>query len=514
MKRKILRVLLVEDSELDAELIVRNLQRAGYDPFSERVETRDTLTRALEGGPWDLVLCDNAMPKFSGREAFDLIKKMKPELPLIFVSGLKREPRPGHEYLGQAAGNLEKGESEALIALVGRILSGEKPPAAGSSVESLPRSGTNQGRPRILIVDDQPENLLALEAALSGVDADFVHAGSGQEALARLLDGDYALILLDVRMPGMTGVETAEMFRKRARTRWVPVILMTAALDDPSEVARGYAAGCVDYLGKPFVPEVLRAKVDVFLELWKKTMQLERQASQLRAANEGLEGFTGSAAHDLRAPLRAIEGFSRILSEDYSGKLLDESGLVFLEKIRQAAGRMDALIRDLLAFAHLNRQLPRPGPVDLNDVMEGIFPSLAAEIKLSGGQVTVERPLGTVVAQASVLQQALENLISNALKFAKPAQAPEVRIRSEAKPGGRRRLWVEDRGIGIAKGEEEKLFQPFSRLDSASAYTGTGLGLAIAKRAIERMGGTIGVESELGKGSRFFIELPGGRPGE
>jgi len=340
------------------------------------------------------------------------------------------------------------------------------------------------------------------------VGAKLVRAGSGQEALGKLLGEDFALILLDVRMPGMSGYETAEVFRKREKTRWVPVIFLTAAGEDRTEVARAYAAGCVDFMPKPFLPEVLRAKVEVFLELWKKTVLLERQAAELRAANEGLEAFSGSAAHDLRAPLRAIQGFSQLISEDYSGKVLDEAGVLYLEKICQAASRMDALIRDLLAYAHLNLQQPRLSVVDLTEVADELLSTLSAEIRVSGATVLLERPLGVVLAHPPMLRQSIQNLLQNALKFSPPGKAPEVRVRAEKTRSGRRRLWVEDRGIGIPRGAEAKLFQPFSRLGGADGYAGTGLGLAIVKRAIEKMGGSVGVESESGQGSRFFVELP------
>jgi signal transduction histidine kinase len=139
----------------------------------------------------------------------------------------------------------------------------------------------------------------------------------------------------------------------------------------------------------------------------------------------------------------------------------------------------------------------------VDDILSGV----AVEINRSGGTVLVDRPLGGVLGHGLMLRQALENLITNGLKYTLPGRPPEVRIRSELRSGPRRRVWVEDRGIGIPRGEQERLFQPFSRLEASKSYSGTGLGLAIARRALERIGGTIGIVSDAGLGARFYIEL-------
>jgi signal transduction histidine kinase len=500
---------MIEDSKEDSEMVVRELARAGISTETARVETSQTLAEALEKGPWDLVLCDSSMPHLTCGEALALVRAAQGPTAFAFLSG-----NPGAEPRGVrvagALASLDKRNPAELVALAERVLAGN-PGASRPSGPILGPSGAEPGhplsRPRILLVDDQPENLLTLETVLEDLPADLVRAASGDEALARLLESEYALILLDVRMPGMTGLETAEIFRKRERTRSVPVIFLTAGTDD-TDVARGYAAGGVDYLVKPFVPEVLRAKVSVFLELWRKGELLKRQAAELRTANQSLEAFSGSAAHDLRAPLRTIVGFSLLLSDEYAGKVLDDEGQSLLAKIREAGSRMDTLIRDLLAYSRVGAQEFQPIPVDLTPLIEDVLSGLSSEITRTGALVTVDGPLGVAAGQALLLRQAAENLISNALKFVPPGRSPEVRIRSELRSGKRLRLWVEDKGIGICESGREHLFQPFHRLDTAHPYAGTGLGLAIAKRSLERMGGAVGFESEVEKGSRFYIELP------
>lgn len=505
------RILLIDDSEEDAFFLLRTLERASYSLTHERVQTKSRLQHALGKAPWDLVLCDNSMPVLTGREAWELVRKDYPKLPFLFLSGADRPPASLEKL---SATFLQKGNTAALLAAIEGVLEGEKfSPAAPLPPESRAENPETfsadlmVGAPRILIVDDRGENLDTLEAVLGPLGFPLVRASSGEETLERLLKEEYALILLDVRMPGLSGIETAKLLRKRAKSRSVPIIFMTAGPGEPGDVAQGYDAGCVDYLTKPFVPEVLKAKVSVFLELWRKNAILELQKAELKSANESLDAFTSSASHDLRAPLRSIATFGEILCQDYAGKLLDQAGVEYADHIRQAARRMNALTEDLLVFARLARTEVSLGPVDLAEVVDQLLQGLKDEIHLGKGVVSVDRPLGTVRGHAVLLRQALTNLITNGLKFAAPGQSPEITIRTEHR-GDMVRILVEDRGIGISRSEQEKLFRPFVRLEAAEPYPGTGLGLAIVKKAVERMQGHVGVESRAGRGSTFFIDLP------
>jgi two-component system sensor histidine kinase/response regulator len=365
-------------------------------------------------------------------------------------------------------------------------------------------------RARVLIVDDQVENLVALETILEDLGVDTVRGHSGEEALRLMLSDDFAVVLLDVRMPGMDGFETAGFIRARPRSRHVPIIFVTA-FDDPLErVTKGYTIGAVDYILKPINPDILRSKVKVFVELFLKTKSLEREIAErrrveeeLRASNKELEAFTYSVSHDLRGPLRAITGFSDVLLKDYIDLIKDEEGRDFLRRIAAGARQMDSLIQDLLAFSRLGREKIAIGPVDLSKTIDEAL----AQVDAGNAQIEKQDGLPLSVGNRTLLAQVFSNLVSNAVKFVAPEVKPRVKIRADLN-GERVRVWVEDNGIGIAPEYHERIFRVFERLNPGNGYPGTGIGLAIVRRAMERMGGRCGVESSPGKGSRFWIELP------
>ena len=261
---------------------------------------------------------------------------------------------------------------------------------------------------------------------------------------------------------------------------------------------------------------------------------MERTA-RLRESIAELETFSYTIAHDLRAPARAMTGFCEVLLEDYSEGLSDEAKFV-VKRISRASRRMEALTDDLLEFSKVSRQEIVLSRVEIEPILEDVLSLRSAGVRRA---VTVQTPLHAVHAQRGLLQQVLSNLIDNAFKFTKPQTPPKITVSSEivsntspnirsgplvfsaqdqAAPGegvwpaeslpGQIRIWVKDEGIGIAPEAHQKIFSIFERGTGAELYEGTGMGLAIVARAIERMGGACGVESELGNGSRFWLELP------
>jgi PAS domain S-box-containing protein len=244
-------------------------------------------------------------------------------------------------------------------------------------------------------------------------------------------------------------------------------------------------------------------------EVLRLNDDLERRVRERTAALEGmvreLDTFAYTVAHDLRTPIRAMQGLSHILLEDHAPRLGDD-GRNLAERIARAGERMDALIRDLLAYSRLSREDVALAPVDLGRLVEDAVRECEPEAAARGAELRVEGPLPAVLGHEVTLRQAVTNLLSNALKFTAPGVRPRVRVGAE-RDHDRVRLWVEDNGIGIASEDQSRIFRVFERLHPGDRYPGTGIGLAIVRRALERMGGATGLASEPGRGSRFWIEL-------
>jgi PAS domain S-box-containing protein len=251
-------------------------------------------------------------------------------------------------------------------------------------------------------------------------------------------------------------------------------------------------------------------------EIRRLNTELERRVGERTAALEEMVGelntFAYTIAHDLRAPLRTIHGMGQMLLEDYGSKL-GEEGRGLLTRMIEGGGRMDALIRDLLAYSRLSREEVTLEPLELGALVDRVLHDLKGDLDERKAQVRVERPLGVILGHDVTLHQAVSNLVQNAAKFVAPGVDPRISIRSDAR-GGWVRMSVEDNGIGIAPHHHAKLFKVFERLHGREAYPGTGIGLAIVRRALERMGGRAGVESSGDEGSRFYIDLrEAGNPG-
>lgn len=237
-----------------------------------------------------------------------------------------------------------------------------------------------------------------------------------------------------------------------------------------------------------------------------ETVELIAQRTrELRETVAEYESFAYSVAHDLRAPLRTIHGFGQILMGDLSLRIPEDARRL-LEKILSAAQRMDRLVTDLLVYSRLGREPIELAPVALEGVVDQVVSALGPELTERAAEVEIVRPMPVVMGQTTLLHQAVTNLVANAAKFMPAGRAPRIMIRTE-RLADRVRLSVEDNGIGIPAEYREKIFNVFQRLHGQSEYEGTGIGLAIVRRSAERLGGSVGVESEPGKGSRFWIDL-------
>jgi PAS domain S-box-containing protein len=234
--------------------------------------------------------------------------------------------------------------------------------------------------------------------------------------------------------------------------------------------------------------------------------QVAEKTRELAERNESLEALTHTLAHDLRAPLRAVNGLTSILLEDYAG-VLDQAGQDYCQKIVAAGQHAEKMMSDLLEFARLSQASVPTKRLPLDGVVSRVLEHLKEDIRSTGANVDVRRPLPDVFGNETVLEQALTNLVSNALKFRRDDVPPRVSIGAE-RVDGKVKLSVTDNGTGIAPEHTEKLFRPFQRL--TTRRSGTGLGLSIVKKGVERMGGKVGVQSKAGEGSSFWILIPAG----
>lgn len=233
---------------------------------------------------------------------------------------------------------------------------------------------------------------------------------------------------------------------------------------------------------------------------------VKERTAELAETNTELETFAYSVSHDLRAPLRALQGISAALRADYADRL-DETGRDYTRRIEEAAERMDLLIQDLLAYSRLTRAEIRLKPVALSAVVAESLAGLESEAREQHAEIQAKEPLPEVIGHRATLVQAVSNLVANAMMFVATGVKPHVRISSETRDG-RVRLWIADNGIGVAPEHHERIFHVFERLHGIETYPGTGIGLAIVRKSMDRMDGNCGVESTLGEGSRFWIELP------
>jgi signal transduction histidine kinase len=361
----------------------------------------------------------------------------------------------------------------------------------------------------ILLVDDKQENLVALEQLLARPDRRLVCAHSGNDALRLLLRHDFAVVLLDVEMPNMDGYEVAELMRSAERTRLIPIIFVTAGDRSEERVFRGYEAGAVDFLYKPIGAHTLKSKVDVFVDLYRKTTALtaanatlEHTAGLLREKISDLENVSQTLSHDLRAPLRSIRSFTQILAESLSGKL-DAEQADALDRVLRGAARMTNMIDELFELLKVSGDDTPYGDVDVAGVLTDVLENLRSEIERSGARVR-HGELPTVHANRMLVGQILQNLISNAIKFCGDHE-PAVQVTANRR-GDAWEFAVRDSGVGIVPEDRERVFRLFERVGATAG--GTGVGLALCKRAVEKLGGKIWIHPEDGTGTTFRFTIP------
>src|SRR5947209_3085624 len=360
------------------------------------------------------------------------------------------------------------------------------------------------------MVDDKPENLVALEAALRPLEQELVAANSGEEALRCLLNDDFAVILLDVQMPVMDGFETAAHIKERERSRHIPIIFLTAISRELHQQLRGYEVGAVDYIAKPFDPWVLRSKVSVFVDLYEKTRRVEEQAAQLARSNRELEQFAEIVSHDLRNPLVSVVGYMQMLGDGSAGELSADAH-EFVDRALHAAESMGTLIDDLLSYALAGKAIGTLHATDAGQAVERALSNLHADIESAGATITADS-LPVVRADSSQLTRLFQNLIGNSVKYRSDARPLQVDIGAE-RNADHWMFSVTDNGSGLVSDEAGSVFTMFYRGRSAQGRPGTGIGLAICNKVVEGHGGRIWAEPRDRGGAVVRFTLPAAHAG-
>lgn len=386
----------------------------------------------------------------------------------------------------------------------------------------------------VLLVDDYPENLIALEATLSQLGQNLVSANSGEQALKCLLDQDFAVILLDVQMSGMDGFETAALIRQRERSRYTPIIFLTAFSDNAALMSKGYALGAVDYLLKPIDPMILTSKVAVFVDLFKKNLEVQHQAAQLvaknlevlraeaarqqaEAANRVKDEFLAIVSHELRTPLNAILGWSHLL---LSRKFDEAQTARALQTITRNAKSQSQLIEDILDVSRLMQGKVRLRIQSINaiavihSVLESVQPLI--EEKSIQLNTQLDQASQMIKADPERLRQIIWNLITNAIKFTPSEGQITVKLsiaslQNFAPQTKFAQLQVTDTGVGITTDLLPYIFERFRQADSSSTRSqgGLGLGLAIVSQLVALHQGKIAATSEgHDKGATLTVHLP------
>jgi DNA-binding response OmpR family regulator len=522
-------VLLIDDSVTFRNALGEALEAQGYRVLVA-ASGEEGLRSAAAHQPTAIVV-DGVLP---GLDGASVVRKLRLDaalrhIPCVLLTG--SEDR-GAELRALDAGAdafvRKEEEIPVILARIGAVLRSANASTQPSVTASL------LGPKRILAVDDSATYLHELSEALRADGYDVIAAHSGEEALEMLSVQPVDCILLDRIMPGMDGAEACERIKAAPALREIPLIMLTS-LDDREAMIAALGRGADDYVLKANEMEVIKARVrtqlrrkqfeDESRRIREELLSKEIEAAEARAAkalaaakallveelerkNQELEAFSYSVSHDLRTPLRAIDGFSRILLSEHAAGL-DEVGRNYLERVRRAAQRMGMLIDDLLMLSRVSRAETSKEPIDIGAIADDVVDALRRHEPERVVETRVAKGL-PVHGDPRLLRIALENLLGNAWKFTGRCAEPRIEFGAQDGDGGAGPVYyVRDNGAGFDMQYAAKLFAPFQRLHGADEFPGTGIGLATVHRIIQKHGGRIWVESAVGAGTTFYFTLPG-----
>jgi DNA-binding response OmpR family regulator len=522
-------ILVIDDSTTFREKLREALEQTGYTaivaPDGEE-GLRLAATRRPNG-----IIVDCVMPGIDGstvirRIRLDAALRRIPCLLLTGSDDLGAEVRA----LDSGADGFVRKEADMQVILARLAAALRSAPTQRDETAGI------AGPTRVLAVDDSVTYLNEIANVLREDGYDVVLSCSGEEAIEMLAAQAIDCILLDLLMPGLGGKETCRRIKALHTTRDIPLIMLTA-LEDQAAMIEGLGTGADDYISKSSEFDVLRARVraqirrkhfeDENRRIREQLLRRELEAAEARAArelaetraalveeleskNRELEAFSYSVSHDLRAPLRSIDGFSQALLEDYTERL-DAKGQNYLRRVVAAAQKMGELIDDLLQLSRAGRAELRRERVDVSAIALAIATDLRSSAPTRVATFEIAERL-YADADPRLLRIVLENLFGNAWKFASTTAKAVIEF-GATHVDGTPAYFVRDNGVGFSMAYAAKLFTPFQRLHSEAEFPGTGIGLATVRRIVERHGGRTWAESCVGEGATFFWTLPTSKPG-
>ncbi|WP_053160079.1 hybrid sensor histidine kinase/response regulator [Pseudomonas sp. P1.8] len=385
---------------------------------------------------------------------------------------------------------------------------------------------------KLLIVDDLPENLLALEALIKREDRTVFKALSADEALSLLLQHEFAMAILDVQMPGMNGFELAELMRGTEKTKNIPIVFVSAAGRELNYAFKGYESGAVDFLHKPLDIQAVKSKVNVFVELYRQSKAMKEQVlalEQSRREQEALlvklqntqleleqavrmrDDFMSIVAHEVRTPLNGLILETQLrkmhLARDNADAFTLDKMHAMVDRDERQIKSLIRLIEDMLDVSRIRtgKLSIRPTHFDLAVLVRDLLQNFAQQIEAAEASVSLDAAQAVIGSWDEFrIEQVISNLLTNALRYG--AKSPiAVRVYSA---GGQAVVDVQDQGIGISEDNQKRIFQQFERVSAKHAVVGLGLGLFISEQIVTAHGGTITVQSRIGEGALFRVCLP------
>jgi DNA-binding response OmpR family regulator len=499
------RVLVIDDSPTFREALRAALERAGYETLVAE-SGEDGLRVAADRRPSAIVV-DGVLPGIDGAA---VIRHLRLDAALrgtpcvLLTASEDRDAELRALDAGADAFVRKTDDFELILARLGAVLR--------STTATRDDTVASLGARKILAIDDSSTFLHELAGALRGEGYDVVLARSGEEGIEVLAVETVDCILLDLVMPGIGGHETCRRIKAAPVVRDIPLVMLTAR-EDRAAMLEGLAAGADDFIPKSSDFAVLKARVRA--QIRRKQLEDENRlireqllraahAEALEEKNRELEAFSYSVSHDLRAPLRAIDGFSAALAEDY-GPQLDDVAREYIGRIQTSVRRMAALIEDLLRLARVSRVELAIERCDLGAIARDVLAQITARDPSRGIEVEIADGL-EAEADPGLLRTVFENLLGNAWKFTASASPPRITVGAVDR-SGRRAFFVRDNGIGFDAAHADKLFRPFYRLHSDAEFEGTGVGLSTVHRIIARHGGQVWAEGAVGAGATIYFTL-------